>query len=415
MATKRRHRGEDSTYRKCHERYGCPPAVEVTTDDGKTIKRRPDHAKSCRAPWAYAISKAPGAGSDRRRSVLTAKTKEELLTKVSAYREKEALGVTPNAQTVGDWLDYWIERVAPTHGRDGTRGTTLRGYRSKIDLYLKPHLGKVKLQALTADHVESLHDWMRTLDKSRLPGNHGTGPLSETTIRQAHMVLRSALADALARRKVTYNAAVVVKAPSAQDNPHKHLGLDEAKAAIRAAGTERELCRMVCALALGLRQGEALGLRWQDYQRDVDGSYLMVLEAVQRVQGKLVRTDVKSRASRRRVPLPEKMVPIFDAWKTAAPRGESYIFPGPKGGPCDAKRDWSDWRAVLTKADVPLIPLHGARGSAASILADMGVPDWRIAEILGHSQVVVTRRHYIEGTDASHRKAIDGLIGELLA
>lgn len=415
MATKRRHQGEDSTYRACAARWGCPPAVEVTTDSGKTIKRRPNHAKSCRAPWAYAVTKTSGTGADRKRDVLTAKTKDALLDKVAAYKEKSALGVTPNAQTVGDWLDYWIERVAPVRGRSGIRGTTLRGYRSKIDVYLKPHLGRVKLQALTADHVEGLHDWMRTLDKSRLPGSHGHGPLSETTIRQTHMVLRSALADALARRKVTYNAAEVVRAPSAEDNPHEKLQLDDAKKAIRAAETERELCRMVCALALGLRQGEALGLRWADYQRDIDGSFLMVLEAVQRIDGKLVRTDVKSKASRRRVPLPEKVAPIFDAWRAAATRGEEYIFPGSAGGPCDSKADWNAWRAVLTRAGVPIIPLHGARGSAASILADMGVPDWRIAEILGHSQVVVTRRHYIEGTDASHRKAIDGLIGELLA
>lgn len=41
------------------------------------------------------------------------------------------------------------------------------------------------------------------------------------------------------------------------------------------------------------------------------------------------------------------------------------------------------------------------------------VADWQIAEILGHD-VRVSRRHYIQGSDAGHRKAIAGLVDQLL-
>ena len=54
------------------------------------------------------------------------------------------------------------------------------------------------------------------------------------------------------------------------------------------------------------------------------------------------------------------------------------------------------------------------RTPAASLLADMGVPDWMIAEILGHSQVVITRKHYIEGTEERHQEALGGLVDALL-
>lgn len=54
---RRRHRGEDSTYRVCADRWGCPPAVELPTPSGGTVRRRPEHGKSCRAPWAYAIDR----------------------------------------------------------------------------------------------------------------------------------------------------------------------------------------------------------------------------------------------------------------------------------------------------------------------------------------------------------------------
>lgn len=391
----------------CADRFGCPPTAEVVTESGKVKRVRPEHGRSCKAPWAYAVDRGMIAGK-RERKVVTAATKPELLTKVAALREKLALGVDPDAQTVGAWLDYWLERVAP---ENGVRAGTLKGYRSKAKLYIKPALGAHKLQQLRPEHIEAMADWMRTLDKSRY--GRGAGPLSETTIRQTHMVLRSALADALARRKITYNPAAVVSAPKAADNPHDHLTTAEAKLVLRSALDERELCRNTVALALGVRQGEALALRWSsDYGQDAAGHFLMVQESVQRIDGKLTRTGVKSAASHRRIPIPERMVPIFEAWRALA--ADDYIFPGPKGGPADAKRDWSMWGESLARAEVRHIPLHGARGSAASMLADMGVPDWMIAEILGHSQVIVTRKHYIKGTEEKHRAAIDGLITGLL-
>ncbi|MGC4154824.1 MAG: tyrosine-type recombinase/integrase [Propionicimonas sp.] len=410
--TKRRRRGEGSSYRAHAAKYGCPDPVEVVAKNGKTVRRRPPHDKSCKAPWVYSQSKGM-VGGGRKREVVTARTKTERDGKVDKAREASALGVSPTGQTLGQWLDYWIVRVAPKRGKSGLRPRTLRGYQGYIDLYLKPCLGAVPLQDLSADHIEQLHDWMQTLDKSRLEGHHGTGPLSDTTIRQAHTILRAALGDALARRKIVYNPAAVVRAPQADDNPYDHLTLDQAKTVMRGATTERELCRLVTALTLGIRQGEALALRWEDYRADdADQHYLLVLESVQWIDGKLTRTDVKSRASKRRVPIPDRMVPIWEAWRKLAT--DSYIFPGPAGGPCDPKDDWEAWRDALVRVGVPHIPLQGARGSAASLLADMGVPDWRIAEILGHAHVKVTQQHYLRGEDGPKRAAIDGLIGELL-
>lgn len=404
---RRRHRGEGSVYRKCGPRYGCPDPEPVTLPSGAVIQQRPDHTRTCKAPWAQSIDLGL-IGGRRVRRTATAKSKADLTEKVAALKAKMALGITPDATTTtGEWLTYWLDRVAPTH----IRPTTLPSYRSKVTRYIIPAVGHIKLQDLRPEHVESMQDWMRTLTKIRNPGKGD--PLSDTTIRQAHMILQSALADARRRGMVIRNAADVVTAPPAADRPHGHLRLAQAKAVLRTATTERELCRLVTALALGLRQGEALGLRWDDYKGAGPYRTLAVEEAIARVDGKLIRTEVKSRASHRLVPIPERMVPIFEAWREKAPN-DPYIFPGWNGGPEDPKRDWIAWREALARASVPHIPLHGARGSAASLLADMGVPDWRIAEILGHSQVKVTRRHYIEGTEESHRAAIGGLVGELL-
>lgn len=405
---RRRHRGEGSYYRKCSTAHGCPDPIDVPTSDGKTRRERPDHRKHCKAPWAHAVDLGIVGGA-RKRTVVTGRTKAECEARVAALKKKIAHGVAPDHQTVADWMAYWIDRV--TTVRDGTKVS----YRSKIDRYITPGVGHLKLQDLRPEHIEAWHDWMRTLDKRRTGKGRGDGPLSDTTIRQAHMILRSALADALTRGHVIRNVAAVVRAPAAADAPHEKLTADQAKAVLAAAATSRDLCRLVCALVLGVRQGEALALRWQDYTIDPTGWHTLIIdESVRSIDGKLVRTDVKSGSSHRRVPLPDAVRPIFAALRADSDPGEPYLFPGEGGGPTHPRRDWAAWGQALTRAGVPHVPLHGARGSAASLLADMGVPDWTIAEILGHASVTVTRRHYIEGTTERHTAALGGLVAALL-
>lgn len=361
----RRHRGEGSIYQRA---------------DGR---------------WCAAVDLGIVAGK-RVRKVVTAATMREVQAKAKDLRKQLDQGVVPDRATVGQWLDYWLDHIAAKR----LRATTLAGYRSKVARYLVPAVGSVKLQDLRPEHIERMQAWMA--DDLHL---------SPATIRGAHKVLQSALKDALQRERVTRNVAAITAAPTAPLNPHEHLSSDEAKRVLRAATSPRELARLTCALVLGMRQGEALGLRWQDLQT-LDGvASLIVEEAVQRIGGKIVRTDVKSRASHRAIPLPDAVATILRAWEAQAV--DPYIFPGPKGGPCDARRDWQAWRDACDRAGVPRVPLHGARGSAASLLADMGVPDWRIGQILGHT-AFVSRRHYIHGEDAPKRAALEGLIAELL-
>lgn len=344
--------------------------------------------------WVAAIDLGLVAGKRVRRTV-TGPTKQAVQTKRNELRRKLDLGVLPAKTTTGEWLEHWMTHVAAKT----LRPTTLKGYRSKIDQYLAPALGSVPLQQLRPEHIERMHLWM---------ADQG---LSPTTIRQAHMVLRSALKSAVQRERVTRNVAAITVAPTAALNPHEHLSSDQAKLVLRSARTPRELARLTCALVLGMRQGEVLGLRWADLIQTGDVWALLVEESVQRVDGKMTRQGVKSRASHREIPLPDAVATILKAWAKQA--ADAYIFPGPNGGPADPKDDWEVWRDALARAKVAHVPLHGARGSAASLLADMGVPDWRIGQILGHT-AWVSRRHYIDGEAGPKRAALEGLIAELL-
>ena len=69
---------------------------------------------------------------------------------------------------------------------------------------------------------------------------------------------------------------------------------------------DRNAARWSIVLALGLRQGEALGLEWGDI--DFDAGSVTVRRALQRLKGKgLVMVEPKSQAGRRTIALPASL------------------------------------------------------------------------------------------------------------
>jgi integrase len=78
----------------------------------------------------------------------------------------------------------------------------------------------------------------------------------------------------------------------------------QARRVLRAARSPRELARLTCALVLGIRQGEALGLQWEAVAIDKDGGVIEIGYSLQRVKGESILDTPKSRASRRQIPVP---------------------------------------------------------------------------------------------------------------
>jgi integrase len=64
-------------------------------------------------------------------------------------------------------------------------------------------------------------------------------------------------------------------------------------------------------VALGLRQGEILGLSWRDI--DFETGVLNVRHALQRVNGKLIKVEPKSASSRRPITLPAVAISVLCA------------------------------------------------------------------------------------------------------
>jgi integrase len=283
-------------------------------------------------------------------------------------------------------MNTWLDTIASRK----VRPSTLAGYRTCLKR-INPVLGHHRLDKLQPEHLEAFY--------TRLEADG----LSSTTALLHHRVISRALKVAMQRGRVARNVATLVDAPTARREEVQPLTAAEARKLLEVATELPNGARWSVALALGLRQGEALGLLWDAV--DLDAGTLTVRRALQRQAGEgLVLVEPKSRAGRRTIKLPdalrdalrvhrvrqtEQRLAAGNVWED---RG--FVFCQPTGRPIDRRRDWQDWKTLLKAAGVRDARLHDARHTAATLLLQQGVPARVVMDILGHSQISLTLGTY---------------------
>src|SRR4051812_32951913 len=201
------------------------------------------------------------------------------------------------------------------------------------------------------------------------------------------------------------------------------LTLQEATAVLHAAQAQRNAARWTVALALGLRQSEALALQWKDI--DLLSGTLTVRRSIHRVRGGgLVYEEPKTRRSQRTLALPLPLVAALHAHKAAQLgermlagsewHDEDLVFAQPNGRPIDKKSDYDDWTRLLKAAGVRHVRLHDGRHTAATLLLSENVHPRVVMELLGHSQMRTTMDIYSHVMPALAREAADRMSALLL-
>jgi integrase len=217
---------------------------------------------------------------------------------------------------------------------------------------------------------------------------------------------------------IAVNPATLVDAPQARQHEITPLSTAEARRLIQATEGDRMAARWLVGLALGLRQGEALGLWWDDI--DPAAQLLRVRRALQRQRGAgLVFTAPKTARSKRTIPLPAQLVHALEKHKQQQEKerlaagsswqGSPCVFTTPIGTPVDPRSDYREFKKLLGRAGVTSVRLHDLRHTAASLLVVQGVPPRVVMEILGHSQIALTMNTYSHVAPEVSRTAADSM------
>lgn len=390
MASRKRSDGEGSLYQQ--HAPGCERPTNARGDS------------TCKCVWRGALVIGWHDGKPVRKRV-TAPNRAAAAAKLRKLDEEVRKGRLPHGRipTVGEWLSYWLEHIVAERNRPNT----VRTYRTYVEQYLTPTIGRHRLDKLTPEHISTA--WA----KLRADG------LSENTVYNVHAALSRSLKVAHQRGKVTQNVASLLDAPKRTKSEPVVLDKAQARAVLDAAKGKdcRNAARWSVAFALGLRQGEALGLRWSDV--DLDKGIVVVRHSLGRVKGKGLVLGPTKGGKDRAIVLPAPLLAELKAHRKAqlaermAARNEwhdlDYLFPWPDGRPIDPREDRDHWKALLKRAGAPDVRGHSARHTAATMLLAQGVAIEVVKEILGHSSITVTQgyQHRVNDLhlDAAQRMA----------
>jgi integrase len=330
---------------------------------------------------------------NRKRKVFYGKNRKEVQEKLKQVLHEQQQGtlVTAPQQTVGQFLVDWLEN---TH-KKSVRPRTYERYMDAIRLHLVPVLGGYRLQKLSAQHVQAFYT--KKLDEG----------LSPTTVIYFHSVLHNALDTAVKWGLVSRNVCDLTSPPRKERFEIQPFTAEQVQQFLIAVRGHKWETLFTMALATGMRQGELLGLKWQDM--NFSTGTLQVRRILSRVMSErsvreFVEADPKTQQSRRSIPLAPFALEALkqhhlrqvEAKVKAGPAWEEhdYVFCTLTGTHLRPNHVVDEFKKILRRAGLPAIRFHDLRHSTATLLLSLGVHAKVVQEMLGHTQISMTMDIY---------------------
>jgi integrase len=335
--------------------------------------------------WVAQIEAGRAESGRRRYARSVRRTRKEAQAALKDLQRAADAGLTPGqSSTVETFLAWWVDNALG----DVTEATKAR-YRRTVNDWITPHIGKRRLNKLSPADVQTM---LARLEEQ------GLSPKSRQLARD---VLSRALRWAEQANVVGRNVARIVQGPKSTRMISDALTADEAKAVLAKAEGDRLEALAVVALRLGLRRGEALGLRWVDV--DLGQNELTVNKGKTRAAARTVPLVAGSAAALRehRLRQVKERVAAGPLW-----RDSGYVFTNKHGGPLHSRVALAWWHQLTEGAGVGRRRFHAARHTTAVLLLDQGVPLEVVSAVLGHSNLSITADVYARVTQDAKRRAL---------
>ena len=349
-----------------------------------------------------------GPKGQRRRKEVYGASKAEVVQKLrELIRQREEGGLSPGkTPTVGSFLLQWLEASRPSLSYN-----TWQRYEGLTRGHLIPGLGRLRLDRLSPGDVE-------VFTAGRLKQG-----LSPRSVHHLRAVLRTALNRGIRWGMVQRNAAQLAEPVRTEHYDYRVLDPDGARRFLDSVAGDRLEGLWTVALALGLRQGEELGLCWPDV--DFQAATLTIHHSLQwrkadpAKPAQPVLAEPKTERSRRTLILPAAVLRALREHRSrqlqerllAGSRWQAseLVFTNPWGRPLAAGYVLQLFRRALAEAELPQMRFHELRHSAASLLIAQGVPLKVVSDLLGHSSIALTANTYGHVLEASRREAAEAM------
>ncbi len=338
---------------------------------------------------------------------------------------------------------------------------TLESTKAYIKLFVRD-FGYMTLEALNPLFLQQYVNTMQTA--KRAPDKPDT--LSHSTIKRRMAVLSAMLSQAVRWNLITSNPmdrVQILQANSAPGN-EKPMCFNQQQAEAFLSALDNPLiyqyrerkrkdgsgnvCRIqeyqaqhqihsqlklffYLAMFTGCRRGELIALTWSDF--DFDHSTIRINKSTCRADGKIITKATKTKGSVREITLPAAVLSLARQWKTEQKRyrlsigsqwqGDEYVFIRWDGSQMGLETPYQAFHRIIANynehreenaPELPMIPLHGLRHTAATLLIGQGVDVRTVSGRLGHANTSTTLNIYAEFLKELDRSAADALESLLL-
>jgi integrase len=364
--------------------------------------------------WFGALEAGYTKSGTRHRPTVSAKTESEVKAKLKAKARALSRGDEGTSRvTVKAWAETWLDMTV-RKVRPNTHTTDLAAVPWIIET-----IGHRRIDHLTPGDVRAVSTALREAGRS-----------SSTQLRY-HGVLIRMLKAAGAEGLPVPPLVLRIVGPKPAANDRQSMATVEALAVLKAAADLPHGSRWLCALLLGPRPAEALGLEWDaiydgslhiswqlqplpyaDKHDRSQGFRIPDGYEVRRLAGQMHLVRPKSGAGERVVPLLPVMADALEAWRALGPPSpHGLVWPALDGSPASEDDDREEWYGLQGAVNVGhpagrYYYAHEARHTTATLLMEMKVPESVRIAIVGHSSVRSTKA-YEHVTEAEMRRALE--------
>ena len=355
-----------------------------------SIHQRPDGRWEAR----YTTGRDPGTGKQVQRSVY-GDTQSEVLKKLQQISVEAENGnlIEPSKMTVAQWLDVWQNEYLGS-----VKHRTVHSYKGTIKGYIIPALGAIKLQKLNPHNIQAFYN-----DLQRVKN------LSPKTIKNTHGVFHAALKQAIHIGYIKTNPADGATLPRIEKPELTVLPEESISAFLAAIKDDIYAPIYYITLFTGMRQGEILGLSWDNI--DFTNGTIYICRQLQRNHdnGSYLLAPIKNDKPRRISPAPAVMNSLRKVKVTQAEsklkagaawvNPDNLVFTNELGGNLIHKTVYAHFKKIADKINMPGLRFHDLRHSYAVNALQSGDDIKTVQDSLGHHTAAFTLDVYGFVTD----------------
>lgn len=353
----------------------------------------------------YTVGRNPATGKQVRRSVY-GKTQQEVRKKLTAITSDLDNGVftEPSKLTFGNWLKIWLDEYCVS-----IKPRTKSLYENCIEYRIKPFLGSVKLQKLKPAMIQKFYN-------DALNGKQDNKKaISPKTVKNLHGIVHKALQQAVEIGYIKLNPAAVCVLPKVQKAKINPMDEQQTKLFIKAIANEPLRRLFLVALFTGMREGEVIGLTWDNI--DLKNGTIYITQQLQRHDGEYKLMPPKNSKSRLIVPAPyimdilkEEQTAQKENRLKAGPLWENkngFVFTNAIGGHYSQQYVHKKFKNVVQSIEMPSLRFHDLRHTYAVAAIMAGDDIKTVSENLGHASVAFTLDIYGHVTDEMRQSSAE--------